>query len=200
MKLNCYIVHAKKWIAGDIQDTAKMRVTNMEEGKYIVDMIDLLEVIHHLQKAYNVEPYSTGLHYPCQQSLIEMGIVYMGCCIKCVAIHLLHMVQVSDWPEQWFQNLSMDLKELNNLLLLLVCRQSPPPPLPACYHAYVKWKDDEKAFQNELQQIPMDAFCLLDSINTFIPAGGCSSLINMPDLPVHGGYMTHYSIMLTISN
>ncbi|KAI5986722.1 hypothetical protein EDC04DRAFT_2615021 [Pisolithus marmoratus] len=80
------------------------------------------------------------------------------------------MVHLSDWPEQWFLNLSIDLKELKNLLLLSVCRQSPPPLLPACYHAYVRWKDDEKAFQNELQQIPMEAFHLLDSINAFIPS------------------------------
>ncbi|KAI5994853.1 hypothetical protein EDC04DRAFT_2613122 [Pisolithus marmoratus] len=79
---------------------------------------------------------------------------------------------ISDWPEQWFLNLSMDLvwKELNNLLLLLACRQSPPPPLHTCYHAYMRWNDDGKAFQNELQQIPMDTFCLLDSINAFIPS------------------------------
>ncbi|KAI5985318.1 hypothetical protein EDC04DRAFT_2615420 [Pisolithus marmoratus] len=170
MKLDHHIVHVMKQITGDIQDAAKMRVTCIKEGKYIVDMIDLVEVICHLP--YNVEPYSGGPHYPCQQSLIEMGIVYMGCHIKCAAIHLLCMEQVSDWPEQWFLNLSMDLvwKELNNLLLLLACRQSPPPPLPTCYHAYMRWNDDGKAFQNELQQIPMDTFCLLDSINAFIPS------------------------------
>ncbi|KAI5984746.1 hypothetical protein EDD15DRAFT_2201054 [Pisolithus albus] len=163
------IFHAMKRIACDICEAAKMRVTRVTEGQYTVDMIDVLEVVRHPHTAYLVEPYCGGPHYPSRQALIEMGILYMGCHIECAAINLLGRADVSEWPEEWFSNISMDLKELDHLVLVSVSRQSPPPPLPACYHAYLRWKDDPNEFQNELRHIPHDSFRLLDSISDFIP-------------------------------
>ncbi|KAI5993016.1 hypothetical protein EDD15DRAFT_2196849 [Pisolithus albus] len=163
------IFRAMKRIACDICEAAKMRVTRVTEGQYTVDMIDVLEVVRHPHTAYLVEPYCGGPHYPSRQALIEMGILYMGCRIECAAINLLGRADVSEWPEEWFSNISMDLKELDHLVLVSVSRQSPPPPLPACYHAYLRWKDDPNEFQNELRRIPHDSFRLLDSISDFIP-------------------------------
>ncbi|KAI6096269.1 hypothetical protein EDD16DRAFT_1528137 [Pisolithus croceorrhizus] len=121
--------------------------------------------------AYNVKLYLGSPQYPSKQSLIEMGIVYMGCHIECAVIHLLSQDDVSEWPVEWFLNISMDLvqKELDHLVLVSVCRQCPPPPLPTCYHAYLRWKDNMDEFQNELCHIPKESFQLVNSISTFIP-------------------------------
>ncbi|KAI5982566.1 hypothetical protein EDD15DRAFT_2202821 [Pisolithus albus] len=98
-----------------------------------------------------------------------MAIVYMGCRIECAAIHLLEHEDVSEWPAEWFSNISSDLRELDHLVLISVCRRSPFPPLPACYHAYLRWKDVEDEFQNELRRIPKESFQLLDNLGSFIP-------------------------------
>ncbi|KAI5982538.1 hypothetical protein EDD15DRAFT_2202795 [Pisolithus albus] len=76
---------------------------------------------------------------------------------------------VSEWPAEWFSNISSDLRELDHLVLISVCRRSPFPPLPACYHAYLRWKDVEDEFQNELRRIPKESFQLLDNLGSFIP-------------------------------
>ncbi|KAI6159468.1 hypothetical protein EDD17DRAFT_1511164 [Pisolithus thermaeus] len=74
-------------------------VQNMQAGQYMVDMIDLLEVSCHPHVGYSLQPYTRGPPYPSQQSMIEMAIVYLGCCIECVVIHLLG----------WYANLCLDM-------------------------------------------------------------------------------------------
>ncbi|KAI6103452.1 hypothetical protein F5141DRAFT_1065263 [Pisolithus sp. B1] len=87
--LDRHIMQAMQWISADIQHLVRSRVQHVEAGQYTVDMIDLLEVSQHPHVGYSLQPYTGGPPYPSQQSVIEMAIVYLGCCIECVVIHLL---------------------------------------------------------------------------------------------------------------
>ncbi|KAI6111371.1 hypothetical protein F5141DRAFT_1063664 [Pisolithus sp. B1] len=112
---------------------------NVQAGQYTVDMINLLEVLHHPHVGYSLQPYTRGPPYPSQQSAIEMAIVYLGCHIECVVIHLLG----------WYANLCLDMKELEHLILVTVSQESFSPILPACFHAYLWCQEDQAQFQAE---------------------------------------------------
>ncbi|KAI6099465.1 hypothetical protein EV401DRAFT_2081403 [Pisolithus croceorrhizus] len=142
---------------------------HIKPGQYTVDMIDLLEVSRHPHVGYSLEPYTGGPPYPSRQSAIEMAIVYLGCCIECAVIHLLGMPRPSDWPAEWYGNLRLDMEELDHLILVTISRASFSPLLPACYHAYLRCKEDQARFQDEVRQIPLGAFRMIDQISHFIP-------------------------------
>ncbi|KAI5981034.1 hypothetical protein EDD15DRAFT_2204718 [Pisolithus albus] len=165
------ILQAMKRIASEIWEGANLRMLQLKECEYTLEIIDILDVIRHPHTAYNLQPYSRGPDHPSRQALIEMVIVYMGCRIECAAIHLLECEDISKWPAEWFSNISSDLRELDHLVLISVCRRSPFPPLPTCYHAYLRWKDVEDEFQNELHHIPKESFQLLDNLDLHFPGG-----------------------------
>ncbi|KAI6097806.1 hypothetical protein F5141DRAFT_1219887 [Pisolithus sp. B1] len=124
------------------------RVWNVQAGQYTVDMIDLLEVLCHPHVGYSLQPYTGGPPYPSRQSMIEMAIVYLGCHIECVVIHLLGMPQPSNWLTGWYANLCLDMKELEHLILC---------------------QEDQVQFQPEVRQIPLSTFWMIDEISLFIP-------------------------------
>ncbi|KAI6005417.1 hypothetical protein EDC04DRAFT_2611553 [Pisolithus marmoratus] len=131
---------AMKQLAVNILCLVTSQVKSLQVGQYTMDMLDLLEVLWYPHVGYDVEPYAGGLPYPTQQSTIEMEIIYLGCCIECATTHLLGMPQVCDWPKEWFYNLHLDL-----------CQE------------------DQRRFQDELQQIPLTTFQMIDQIGHFIP-------------------------------
>ncbi|KAI6027872.1 hypothetical protein BKA83DRAFT_4490412 [Pisolithus microcarpus] len=167
--LDVHIVRAMKRMGADIQQLVKNRVKFMQLGQYTVDMIDLLEVSRYPHVGYDVRPYTGSPAYPSRQSVIEMATIYWGVRIECAVIHLLGMRQVSDWPTQWFYNLCLDLKELEHLVLVTVSRESFPPLLPACFHAYLRCQEDKARFQQEISNIPLGAFRMIDSLHHYIP-------------------------------
>ncbi|KAI6165081.1 hypothetical protein EDD17DRAFT_1506408 [Pisolithus thermaeus] len=169
MDLDRHIVRAMRRISADIRQLVRSRVQHVEAGQYTVDMIDLLEVSRHPHVGYSLEPYTGGPPYPSRQSAIEMAIVYLGCRIECAVIHLLGMPRPSDWPAEWYGNLRLDMEELDHLILVTISRESFSPLLPACYHAYLRCKEDQARFQDEVQQIPLGAFRMIDQISHFIP-------------------------------
>ncbi|KAI5989866.1 hypothetical protein EDC04DRAFT_2614234 [Pisolithus marmoratus] len=57
--------------------------------------------------------------------------------VKCLQVGML---QVCNWPKEWFSNLCLDL-----------------------------WQEDQRRFQDEMQQIPVTAFWMIDQIGHFIP-------------------------------
>ncbi|KAI6094969.1 hypothetical protein EDD16DRAFT_1528870 [Pisolithus croceorrhizus] len=152
--LDGHIVQAMRRISADIRQLVRSRVQHVEAGQYTVDMIDLLEVSRHPHVGYSLEPYTGGPPYPSRQSAIEMAIVYLGCRIECMVIHLLGMPRPSDWPAEWYGNLRLDMEELDHLILVTISRESFSPLLPACYHAYLRCKEDQARFQDEVRQIP----------------------------------------------
>ncbi|KAI6101896.1 hypothetical protein F5141DRAFT_1065848 [Pisolithus sp. B1] len=115
--LDGHIMQVMWWISADIQHLVRSQVQHVEAGQYMVDMIDLLEVSWHPHVGYSLQSYTGGPPYPSQQSVIEMAIVYLGCRIECVVIHLLGMLQPSNWPAEWYENLCLDMKELDHLIL-----------------------------------------------------------------------------------
>ncbi|KAI6127602.1 hypothetical protein EDD16DRAFT_1748941 [Pisolithus croceorrhizus] len=167
--LDGHIVQAMRRISADIRQLVRSRVQHVEAGQYTVDMIDLLEVSRHPHVGYSLEPYTGGPPYPSRQSAIEMAIVYLGCRIECAVIHLLGMPRPSDWPAEWYGNLRLDMEELDHLILVTISRESFSPLLPACYHAYLRCKEDQARFQDEVRQIPLGAFRMIDQISHFIP-------------------------------
>ncbi|KAI6102054.1 hypothetical protein EDD17DRAFT_1764432 [Pisolithus thermaeus] len=143
--LDRHIMQAMQQISADIRHLVRSQVQHVEAGQYMVDMIDLLE------------------------SMIEMAIVYLGCRIECAVIHLLGMPRPSDWPAEWYENLCLDMKELDHLILVTVSWESFCPLLPACFHAYLQCQEDQAQFQDEVQQIPLSTFWMIDQISHFIP-------------------------------
>ncbi|KAI5988028.1 hypothetical protein EDD15DRAFT_2199201 [Pisolithus albus] len=122
-------------IASEIREGANLRMLRLKECEYTLEIIDILE------------PYSHGPDHPSRQALIEMAIMYMGCQTD---------EDVSEWPAQWFSNISSDLRELDHLVLICICVQA-------------EWKDVEDEFQNELCHIPKESFQLLNNLGSFIP-------------------------------
>ncbi|KAI6106121.1 hypothetical protein EDD16DRAFT_1521024 [Pisolithus croceorrhizus] len=143
-------------------------VQHVQAGQYTVDMIDLLEVLHHPHIGYSLQPYTRGPPYPSQQSVIEMAIVYLGYCIKCAVIHLLGVPQPSNWLTGWYANLCLDMKELEHLILVTILWESFSPILPACFHAYLRCREDQAQFQDEVQQILLGTFQMINQISLFI--------------------------------
>ncbi|KAI6095706.1 hypothetical protein EDD16DRAFT_1516010 [Pisolithus croceorrhizus] len=121
-------------------------VQHVQAGQYMVDMINLLEVSHHPHVGYSLQPYTGGPPYPSQQSVIEMAI-----------------------PTEWYANLCLDMKELDHLIPVTVSWESFSPLLPACCHAYLQCQEDQAQFQDEVQQIPLSTFWMIDQISLFIP-------------------------------
>ncbi|KAI6040142.1 hypothetical protein EDC04DRAFT_2998995 [Pisolithus marmoratus] len=140
--LDRHIMWAMQQIAANIRHLVRSRVQHVQAGQYMVDMIDLLEVSHYPHVGYNLQQYTRGPPYPSQQSMIEMAILYLGCHIECAVIHLLGM-RPSNWPTGWYANLCLDMKELDHLVLVTISWESFSPMLPACFHAYLRCKEDQ---------------------------------------------------------
>ncbi|KAI6155880.1 hypothetical protein BKA82DRAFT_4011290 [Pisolithus tinctorius] len=115
------------------------------------------------------EPFITSQSHPSCQSVVEMGIVYLVCQIEMASVHLKQTANIVGWPAHWFANLAMDLNQLNSLILVMVSHASYTPPLPACYHVYLRHQDDEVSFREQMQLIPLSAFCLIDNISAIVP-------------------------------
>ncbi|KAI6033621.1 hypothetical protein BKA83DRAFT_15996 [Pisolithus microcarpus] len=167
--LDLHITRAMKQIGADIQQLVKNRVKFMHLGQYTIDTIDLLEVSRYPHAGDDVQPYTGSPPYPSRQSVIEMAIIYWGLRIECTVIHLLGMPRVSDWPTHWFYNLCLDLKELEHLILVTVSRHSFTPTLPACFHAFLQCQQDGVRFQEEIHNIPLSTFHMIDTLGHYIP-------------------------------
>ncbi|KAI6001385.1 hypothetical protein EDD15DRAFT_2361749 [Pisolithus albus] len=167
--LDLHIVRTMKRIATDIQHLVENRVKSMHLGLYMIDSIDLLELSRYPNLAPDVQRYTGGPPYPTRQSAIEMAIIYWGLRVECAVVHLLGLPRVSDWPTQWFYNVLLDLKELDHLILVTVSRHSFTPMLPACFHAYLRCQEDKDRFQEEIRNIPLGAFHMIDSLAHYIP-------------------------------
>ncbi|KAI6138396.1 hypothetical protein BKA82DRAFT_4366515 [Pisolithus tinctorius] len=115
------------------------------------------------------EPFIASQSHPSRQSVVEMGIVYLACRIEVASVHLKQTADITGWPAHWFANLAMDLNQLNSLILMTVSRASYTPPLPACYHAYLRHQDDEVSFREQMQLIPLSAFCIINNISAIVP-------------------------------
>ncbi|KAI5981742.1 hypothetical protein EDD15DRAFT_2379083 [Pisolithus albus] len=167
--LDLHIVRVMKRIATDIQHLVENRVKSTHLGLYMIDSIDLLELSRYPHLAPDVQTYIGGPPYPTRQSAIEMAIIYWGLRVECAVVHLLGLPRVSDWPTQWFYNVLLDLKELDHLILVTVSRHSFTPMLPACFHAYLRCQEDKDRFQEEIRNIPLGAFHMIDSLAHYIP-------------------------------
>ncbi|KAI5995064.1 hypothetical protein EDD15DRAFT_2195693 [Pisolithus albus] len=167
--LDLHIVRTMKRIATDIQHLVENRVKSTHLGLYMIDSIDLLELSRYPNLAPDVQRYTGGPPYPTRQSAIEMAIIYWGLRVECAVVHLLGLPRVSDWPTQWFYNVLLDLKELDHLILVTVSRHSFTPMLPACFHAYLRCQEDKDRFQEEIRNIPLGAFHMIDSLAHYIP-------------------------------
>ncbi|KAI6167871.1 hypothetical protein EDD17DRAFT_1504048 [Pisolithus thermaeus] len=94
-------------------------------------------------------------------------------------VDMIDLLEVSRHPHvgyslepytgEWYGNLRLDMEELDHLILVTISRESFSPLLPACYHAYLRCKEDQARFQDEVRQIPLGAFRMIDQISHFIP-------------------------------
>ncbi|KAI6097557.1 hypothetical protein F5141DRAFT_1067211 [Pisolithus sp. B1] len=55
-----HIVRAMRQLAADIPHLISSQVQNVQAGQYTVDMINLLEVLHHPHVGYSLQPYTGG--------------------------------------------------------------------------------------------------------------------------------------------
>ncbi|KAI6012803.1 hypothetical protein F5J12DRAFT_781661 [Pisolithus orientalis] len=133
-------------------------------------MLDLMEVIQYLHSAFEncPKPFISSQSHPSHQCVVEMGILYLGCQIEVASVHLKQTANITGWPAHWFTNLAMDLNQLNTLILVMVSCANYTPPLPACYHAYLRHQHDEDSFHNQMQLIPLSAFCIINNISAII--------------------------------
>ncbi|KAI6036186.1 hypothetical protein BKA83DRAFT_4485259 [Pisolithus microcarpus] len=167
--LDLHILRAMRCIGADIQQLVENQVKSMHLGHYLIDCIDLLEISWYPHSVHEVQLYTGGPPYPTRQSAIEMAVIYWGLQIECAVVHLLGLLRLSDWPEDWFNNLLLDLKELDHLILVTVSRHSFAPMLPACFHAYLHCQQDKDRFLEEIRNIPTGAFHMIDSLAHYIP-------------------------------
>ncbi|KAI6095459.1 hypothetical protein F5141DRAFT_1068371 [Pisolithus sp. B1] len=87
--LDRHIMQVMWQISANIQHLVRSQVQHVQAGQYMVDMIDLLEVLCHPHVGYSLQPYTGGPPYPSRQSVIEMVIVYLGCHIEVVCQSVL---------------------------------------------------------------------------------------------------------------
>ncbi|KAI6145865.1 hypothetical protein BKA82DRAFT_29678 [Pisolithus tinctorius] len=127
-------------------------------------------IVRYLHSTFEncLEPFIASQSHPSHQSVVEMGIVYLACRIEVASVHLKQTADIVGWPAHWFANLAMDLNQLNSLILVTVSHASYTPPLPACYHVYLRHQDDEVSFREQMQLIPLSAFCIIDNISAII--------------------------------
>ncbi|KIO00415.1 hypothetical protein M404DRAFT_29562 [Pisolithus tinctorius Marx 270] len=168
--LDRHLVHAANAIARELGTAARDQYGAASQGLQLVNMLDLMEVIHYPHSTFEncPEPFIASQSHPSRQSVVEMGIIYLACWIKVASVHLKQTANITGWPAHWFANLAMDLNQLNSLILVTVSRASYTPPLPACYHAYLRHQDDEVSFCEQMQLIPLSAFCIIDNISAMV--------------------------------
>ncbi|KAI6003324.1 hypothetical protein F5J12DRAFT_783737 [Pisolithus orientalis] len=150
-------------IARELGTAAREQYGAASQGLQLINMLDLMEVIHYPCSAFEngPKPFIASQSHPSHQSVVEMGILYLACWIKVASVHLKQTANIVGWPAHWFANLAMDLNQLNSLILVMVLHASYTPPLPACYHAYLRHQDDEL--------IPLGAFCIINNISAIVP-------------------------------
>ncbi|KAI6101890.1 hypothetical protein F5141DRAFT_1065842 [Pisolithus sp. B1] len=135
----------------DIQYLISSWVQNVQAVQYTVDMINLLEVSCHPHVGYSLQPYTRGPPYPSQQSAIEMAIVYLGCCIECVVIHLLGMPQPSNWLTGWYANLCLDM--MINEISLFIPNWMPRSPNKYAGFVFPWWVDGSLQYTADFEQM-----------------------------------------------
>ncbi|KAI6156687.1 hypothetical protein BKA82DRAFT_4009255 [Pisolithus tinctorius] len=169
--LDRHLVHAANAIARELGTAARDQYGAASQGLRLVNMLDLMEVVRYLHSAFEncLEPFIASQSHPSRQSVVEMGIIYLACWIEMASVHLKQTANIVGWPVHWFANLAMDLNQLNSLILVTVLHASYTPPLPACYHVYLRHQDDEVSFHEQMQLIPLSAFCLIDNISAIVP-------------------------------
>ncbi|KAI6109340.1 hypothetical protein EDD16DRAFT_1522564 [Pisolithus croceorrhizus] len=145
--LDGHIMRAMCQISANICQLVRSRVQHVEAGQYTVDMIDLLEVSWHPHVGYSLEPYTGGPPYPSQQSAIEMAIVYLGCHIECMVIHLLGMPRPSNWPAEWYGNLCLDM------ISHFIPNWMPRSPNKYAGFVFPWWVDRSPQYHADFQQI-----------------------------------------------
>ncbi|KAI6110293.1 hypothetical protein EDD16DRAFT_1522310 [Pisolithus croceorrhizus] len=62
-QLDRHIMRVMRQLAADIQHLISSWVQNVQAGQYTVDMINLLEVLHHPHVGYSLQPYTRGPPY-----------------------------------------------------------------------------------------------------------------------------------------
>ncbi|KAI6098299.1 hypothetical protein EV401DRAFT_1895292 [Pisolithus croceorrhizus] len=110
-----------------IMQLVRSQVQHVEAGQYTVDMIDLLEVLWHPHVGYSLEPY-TGertlrVHFGTVPSVVES---------------LLRLPTAI-----FYRGVALSQEELDHLILVTISWESFSPLLPACYHAYLRCKEDQ---------------------------------------------------------
>ncbi|KAI6001015.1 hypothetical protein F5J12DRAFT_784249 [Pisolithus orientalis] len=143
--LNRHLVQAVNAIARELGTAARDQYGAASQGLQLVNMLNLMEVIHYLHSTFEncPKPFIASQSHPSHQSVVEMGILYLVCQIKVASVHLKQTADIAGWPVHWFANLAMDLNQLNSLILVTVLHSSYTPPLPECYHVYLRHQDDE---------------------------------------------------------
>ncbi|KAI5999887.1 hypothetical protein F5J12DRAFT_784643 [Pisolithus orientalis] len=143
--LNRHLVQAANVIVRELCTAARDQYGAASQGLSLVNMLNLMEVIHYPCSAFEncPKPFITSQSHPSHQSAVEMGILYLAGQIEVASVHLKQTANITGWPTHWFANPAMDLNQLNSLILVMVLHASYTPPLLACYHAYLRHQDDE---------------------------------------------------------
>ncbi|KAI6156917.1 hypothetical protein BKA82DRAFT_25969, partial [Pisolithus tinctorius] len=109
--LDRHLVHAANAIARELGTAARDQYGAASQGLRLVNMLDLMEVVHYPRSAFEncPEPFIASQSHPSRQSVVEMGIIYLACWIKMASVHLKQTADITGWPAHWFANLAMDL-------------------------------------------------------------------------------------------
>ncbi|KAI6120441.1 hypothetical protein EDD16DRAFT_1518801 [Pisolithus croceorrhizus] len=83
--------------------------------------------------------------------------------------HIISQVQHVEAGQYMVDMINLLEKELDHLILVTVLQESFCPLLPACFHAYLRCQEDQVRFQDEVRQILLGAFWMINQISHFIP-------------------------------
>ncbi|KAI5981590.1 hypothetical protein F5J12DRAFT_788575 [Pisolithus orientalis] len=117
------LVQGVNAIVRELGTAARDQYGAASQGLQLINMLDLMEVIHYLHSAFEncPEPFITSQSHPSHQSVVEMGILYLACQIEVASVHLKQTADIVGWPAHWFANLAMDLCCMPVILLPSQC-------------------------------------------------------------------------------
>ncbi|KAI6015766.1 hypothetical protein BKA83DRAFT_10310 [Pisolithus microcarpus] len=128
---------------------------------------DVLRALHDSKSRHAGLP-SPG-NYPYDKNLdlhIARAMKQIGADIQQLVKNQVKFMQLGQYTIDMIDLLE---KELDQLILVTVSRQTFMPTLPACFHAYLQCQDNKDQFQNEIRSIPLGAFRMINSLNHYIP-------------------------------
>ncbi|KIN94248.1 hypothetical protein M404DRAFT_35258 [Pisolithus tinctorius Marx 270] len=148
------VTDAMARMATDFAYAVLQRMDLRDEGERSLHQLDDLYDFYDPFAAIGLQRYAAQPRYLARHSVMDMIVMYMGCCIDTAVRHLVQLPSMAKWPVNWYGNLCIDFSTLDCLIPISVMQNCYRPPLPTSYILHHMGGWTEETFHDTLLKIP----------------------------------------------